>query len=177
MRPVVALLLGVWIAGGCHDERRVFSDPRDSLVGTATPESELAAGPAGRFVPAFEKPEPRAYDVSEGKRLYQSFNCVGCHGFGGGGSGPPLMDDEWIYGSDPAAIFATIVEGRPNGMPSFGGRLTRGQVWQLVAFVRSMSGLLPKNVSGGRSDGMQVKVQEQSTPRRDPRPSNRTPVP
>ena len=35
---------------------------------------------------------------------------------------------------------ATIVEGRPNGMPSFGGRIPDEQVWQLVAYVRSMSG-------------------------------------
>ena len=57
--------------------------------------------------------------------------------------GPPLMDDEWIYGSEPENIFATIVEGRPNGMPSFRGRIPDYQVWQLVAYVRSMSGLCP----------------------------------
>ena len=51
--------------------------------------------------------------------LFTSYNCVGCHGSGGGGGmGPPLKDHKWIYGADPANIFATIVEGRPNGMPS-----------------------------------------------------------
>ena len=35
--------------------------------------------------------------------------------------GPPLMDDKWIYGYEPEQVFATIVEGRPNGMPAFGG--------------------------------------------------------
>ena len=33
------------------------------------------------------------------------------------------MDREWIYGGQPANIFATIVEGRPNGMPSWRGRI------------------------------------------------------
>ena len=41
---------------------------------------------------------------------------------GGGGIGPPLMDDRWIYGSAPENIYASIVQGRPNGMPAWGGR-------------------------------------------------------
>ena len=31
------------------------------------------------------------------------------------------MDDKWIYGYEPEQIFATISQGRPNGMPAFGG--------------------------------------------------------
>src|SRR5207237_1085055 len=58
--------------------------------------------------------EENAYAVSEGKRLYENFNCVGCHSHGGGGIGPPLMDNDWIYGAEPANIFSTIMEGRPN---------------------------------------------------------------
>ena len=30
------------------------------------------------------------------------------------------MDAEWIYGSHPEQIYSDIVQGRPNGMPSFG---------------------------------------------------------
>ena len=37
----------------------------------------------------------------QGKRLFSWYNCIGCHANGGGGIGPPLMDDEWIYGSRP----------------------------------------------------------------------------
>ena len=78
------------------------------------------------------------------------------------------MDDEWIYGSEPENIFETIVEGRPNGMPSFRGKIPTDQVWQLVAYVRSMSGLLPKDVAPGRNDDMQVRSQEQSTRKAQP---------
>src|SRR4051794_3716850 len=45
--------------------------------------------------------EENAYALSEGKRLYQALNCVGCHANGGGGIGPPLMDEKWIYGASP----------------------------------------------------------------------------
>jgi len=53
------------------------------------------------------------------------------------------MDDEWIYGSDPQQIFATIAEGSANGMPAWKYRLTTDQIWQLVAYVRSLSHPLP----------------------------------
>ena len=62
------------------------------------------------------------------------------------------MDDKWIYGSDPQNIFETVVEGRPNGMPSFKGRIPEDQAWQIVAYVRSMAGLAAKNAAPSRTD-------------------------
>jgi hypothetical protein len=35
-----------------------------------------------------------------------------------------LIDDEWIYGSSSPQIVATLIQGRPNGMPSFRNKLT-----------------------------------------------------
>ena len=96
--------------------------------------------------------EESAYQVSEGQKLYLAFNCVGCHFHGGGGIGPPLMDEEWIYGHEPQQIFASIVEGRPNGMPSFRGKIPDYQVWQLVSYVRSLGGLALSSTAPGRGD-------------------------
>lgn len=120
--------------------------------------------------------EENAYAVSEGKRLFSQYNCSGCHSQGGGGIGPPLMDDVWIYGSEPENIYATIVQGRPNGMPAFGGKIPNQQVWELVAYVRSMSGLLAKDVAPGRSDDMSVRAQEQSTPKARPKQAAEPPA-
>ena len=78
--------------------------------------------------------------------------------------GPALMDDRWIYGAEPAQIYETIVEGRPNGMPAFRGKIAEQQTWQLVAYVRSLAGLLAKDVAPSRSDHMQLKPSEQQTP-------------
>ncbi len=90
--------------------------------------------------------DPRAapyYDnadaVTTGKRLFGQYNCSGCHSNGGGGMGPALMDDEWIYGGRLEQIHQTIVEGRPNGMPAWGGKIPDEQIWQIAAYVRSMS--------------------------------------
>ena len=90
--------------------------------------------------------DPRAaryYDnaeaVTTGKRLFGQYNCSGCHSNGGGGMGPALMDDEWIYGGRLEQIRQTVVEGRPNGMPAWGGKIPDDQLWQIAAYVRSMS--------------------------------------
>jgi len=99
--------------------------------------------------------EGNAYAVSEGKRLYEQWNCAGCHAPRGGGNiGPSLMDSVWVYGSAPENIFATIVEGRPNGMPAFRGRINNDDVWKLVAHVRTLAALTSPNVRAGRGEGM-----------------------
>src|SRR5688572_3886283 len=79
--------------------------------------------------------------IAEGQRLFNQFNCSGCHAAGGGAIGPPLIDDEWIYGSSATNIFWTIIEGRPQGMPAFGGRIAEDRVWRIVGYVRSLSDL------------------------------------
>jgi cytochrome c oxidase cbb3-type subunit 3 len=76
--------------------------------------------------------------------------------------GPALMDDEWIYGSAPEQIYTTIVEGRPNGMPSFAGRIPSYQVWQLVTYVRSLSGLTPSAGRSARVEHMMIYPGSQS---------------
>jgi cytochrome c oxidase cbb3-type subunit 3 len=49
------------------------------------------------------------------------------------------MDDKWIYGGRIDQIFASIYQGRPNGMPVWGGKIPQGQIWQIAAYVRSLS--------------------------------------
>ena len=86
--------------------------------------------------------------IAAGRQLFQAYNCVGCHFNGGGGMGPALMDDNWIYGSSMENIASTIREGRPNGMPTFRGMVSGDQVWQLAAYVRSLSNLAAKDKKG-----------------------------
>src|SRR5215203_5341643 len=95
-------------------------------------------------------------------------NCVGCHAHGGGGMGPPLIDSRWIYGSEPENIFATIMQGRPNGMPAFRGRIPQQQVWQIVAYVRSIGGLTPADARSQRDDDLFYKKPEARTPQKGP---------
>jgi cytochrome c oxidase cbb3-type subunit 3 len=64
------------------------------------------------------------------------------------------MDAAWIYGHGPDQIFSSIVQGRPDGMPSFAERLTDEQVWQLVAYIQSLSAQTPRDAAAGRTDDL-----------------------
>lgn len=91
--------------------------------------------------------------ITAGRQLYQAYNCVGCHFNGGGGMGPALMDDHWIYGSSMENIASSIIEGRPNGMPTFRKMVAGDQVWQLAAYVRSLSHLAARDTAGSQDAG------------------------
>jgi cytochrome c oxidase cbb3-type subunit III len=160
-----------------REERRFRDDSPTPPALAAVSQDTLQPGMPSPDADVRNPSERNAYDLSEGKRLFESWNCSGCHSHGGGGMGPPLMDSEWIYGSDPENIVATVIEGRPNGMPSFRGRITDQQLWQLAGYVRSLAGLTPKAPSPGRDDDMQYKRDEQRTPAQPPRPSASRTVP
>jgi cytochrome c oxidase cbb3-type subunit 3 len=148
-----ALLLLVMLAA-CQRETREVNPPLPFNEADLTTTTSVMAGgtPVSSSQPTALHFEKSAWHVSEGQRLYEEFNCVECHAHGGGGIGPALMDNEWIYGSSSPQIVATMIQGRPNGMPSFRQLLTQQQMWQIAAYVRSMSGQLPKDVPPSRGD-------------------------
>ena len=77
--------------------------------------------------------------LAEGRRLFTWYNCAGCHGgHGGGGMGPSLRDVKWMYGFKDHDIYNSIAEGRPHGMPAWGTKLPREQIWKLTAYIMSM---------------------------------------
>jgi cytochrome c oxidase cbb3-type subunit 3 len=177
---IMAVCITLAFAIACERERRQFRQPTAAVApgDTGAEQSPLHPGGQPPLAPGQTQStansghgpfEFNAYAVSEGQKLYESFNCVGCHFHGGGGIGPPLMDANWIYGGQPQNIHDTIVEGRPNGMPSFRGRIPDYQVWEIVAYVRSMSGQLPPTVAPARSDQMNVKKPEQMIPAEHPK--------
>jgi cytochrome c oxidase cbb3-type subunit 3 len=154
-----------------REERRFEEPPSAATLPQAVAQSDLQPGmrspqesPAGPYA-------YNAFAISEGKRLYDWFNCSGCHAHGGGAIGPALMDDRWVYGSTPQNIHATLLEGRPNGMPAFRGRIPEQQLWQIVAYVRSMSGQLAKDASPSRSDHMSTGPSEQQAQEMEPKPT------
>lgn len=165
---VAVALLGSALLAGCEREARPFQTPPSPAPATlrmgslragpaAPPPSAAASTASAASSTAIESQagnplEDNAWSVAQGKRLYRWYNCNGCHANGGGDKGPALMDAHWIYGGEPAQIVSTILEGRPNGMPSFAGRIPESQVWQIAAYVRSMSGQLRTDVAPSRAD-------------------------
>jgi cytochrome c oxidase cbb3-type subunit III len=83
--------------------------------------------------------DPKA--VAEGRSLFMAMNCAGCHGYDAkGGMGPDLTDTYWRYGGTPDAVYQTIHDGRPQGMPSWGKALPASSMWALVSYIQSLGG-------------------------------------
>lgn len=156
MRQILVILGLALLLQACEREARDFSkEPKEKEpVVALSPLSPGDGVPQAASAPDAERFQAEAYQLSEGKRLFGWFNCTGCHGNGGGGSGPPLMDAKWIYGGNIENIVATIREGRPNGMPSFRGKIPDAQIWQIAAYVRSLSGNVPRDAAPGRNDDL-----------------------
>jgi cytochrome c oxidase cbb3-type subunit 3 len=145
----------VFTLGACERENRRFTEnpPTATPTASALVVSQLQPGPV-KITPKIDAPyDDNAWAVSEGKTLYNSMNCSGCHFQGGGGIGPALM----------------------NGMPAWKYKLSDQQIWELVSYVRSLSSLIPKGARGGRDDHMMQKTPEASTPQTKPKMSSAPP--
>ena len=85
-----------------------------------------------------ENPYTSTEDVAAGQTAFGS-RCASCHGFDGTGNrGPDLTRGVFRHGSSDRALFLNILNGIPRtGMPSV--RLSDKEMWQIVAYVRSLS--------------------------------------
>ncbi len=78
--------------------------------------------------------------VAAGEKLYRQ-TCQACHGGQARGDrGPALASNTFAHGSEDADLFRNIRSGiSGSAMPSF-SKLTTDQTWQLIAYLRSLSG-------------------------------------
>ena len=150
---LVPLLLVAALCSCDREERQSRGKPVSETVPTASPDTVFVSTQTLPPLDARAKSyERNASAIAEGQRLYNWMNCAGCHFHGGGGMGVALMDDKWRYGGRIDQIVASIAEGRPNGMPAWRGKLTEQQMWQIAAYVRSLSGQVPKDAVSARAD-------------------------
>jgi mono/diheme cytochrome c family protein len=102
--------------------------------------------------------------AEEGHQKFMGAGCYGCHGgTGGGGMGPPLTNQIWVYGSDDDTLFRLISLGSDElkkmgynrkgsenvvgPMPPMGGVLKDpDSVWKVIAWIRSVN---PSSAGGG----------------------------
>lgn len=163
MRALVLLVIcALFATAGCERETRRYTElPAAADRSTAVRLTDLQPGSPQQQAPVQSPYQYNAYGIAEGKRLYSAYNCSGCHAVAGGGSiGPALIDDKWIYGSHADQIFSSISQGRPDGMPSFGGHIPDQQIWQLVAYVQSLAGLVSQDAATSRNDDQIVSKPE-----------------
>ena len=153
---------GILAVASCQREKHDIrpSPTQVAVYGDAAKQSDLRPGGPIQPEPVVGNPfNASGYDISEGQRLFNWYNCSGCHANGGGAIGPPLIKKIWVYGGEPANLFDTIVKGRPNGMPAWGGRIPEYQIWQIIAYVRSLNGQQSRSATPARLDTIETSPQ------------------
>jgi cytochrome c oxidase cbb3-type subunit 3 len=162
----VALVLCLLLAACQRETRDLRLDPPVSaaLDDVALMPNGISGAPPRVYSKLGKPYAGNAWQLNQGKRLYEQFNCAGCHGAGGGASGPALIDGWWAWGAEIQSIYASIRDGRPNGMPAFRERLTTEQIWQLAGYVQKIGAFTAKPEAPGRNDEMQSKPAENRTP-------------
>lgn len=136
----MAATFAVAILASCSSKGRADNG---AAVAEAPPPAHSVVGPIpGPKKDVAERTNPLANDpkaLAQGRLLFVSFNCSGCHGGrAGGGMGPSLRDQDWIYGGKSSDIFDSIAQGRANGMPAWGSMLPEQTIWQLTAYIESL---------------------------------------
>jgi mono/diheme cytochrome c family protein len=128
MSPMVCAV--ALIAGCSKSDKRAAAG--DSSGGAST----QAAGATNVAMREFHGDEAVA---KQGRELFIRFNCYGCHGgLAGGAMGPSLRDTTWKFGGTDSAIFSSIHDGRPAGMPTWGATLSKDQIATLIVYIRSL---------------------------------------
>jgi cytochrome c oxidase cbb3-type subunit 3 len=147
MRPTYLLLSVSFLAAAVAAAPRSQQAPapnagaKDTIRFVAHPDNIPPGFPSNDRPLALKNPyEGNAQALKTGAQLYVAYNCIDCHGADGAGAmGPSLADSRWHFGGRPAEVFESIYQGRPDGMPTWGGRITNDQIWMLVTYVRSLS--------------------------------------
>ena len=137
-RGMLVLVCGIFVTllNGCNDKGVSIASGATPAIPTVV--SRVPGGGA--------QPTPRTNPFTgnevalvEGRKLFNWYNCSGCHGgHAGGGMGPSLRDEIWLYGSRDDQIFDSIAQGRAHGMPTWGPKIPEQQIWKLVAYIKSM---------------------------------------
>lgn len=132
---------------------------------TAPPADTVTAGTPGSPHPGTISAEDRARknpvkftdtSVDHGKKIYGT-QCALCHGAKGDGKGelaadmklnlPDFTKADTLKSRTDGELFA-IIGGWKDPMPSQAGRLTDTHRWNLVNYLRSVSGAVPEKSTG-----------------------------
>ena len=140
LTSLTILALGVAV----HGAATATQSPQSTQAGTFVQHPDHIqiglAAQGGRWATLPNPFEGNSARIAEGGKLFIAYNCMDCHGSEGAGAmGPSLQDGRWRFGGTPGTIFQSIYEGRPEGMPAWGGRIGDDQIWRLVAYVQTLS--------------------------------------
>ncbi|MDA0206011.1 MAG: c-type cytochrome [Acidobacteria bacterium] len=116
----------------------------------------LAAFPAWAQHEEVVNPRQSPEDVAVGGRIFRS-HCAVCHGLGGvGDRAPNLTTGQFRHATSDSALHEVVSRGIP-GTEMPGVYFNGAEVWQVVAYVRSLSGAATdEKITGDVAAGQKV---------------------
>ena len=156
MRSGLVCAGALLLALGCGEEPQPSSPappatPPRAEAPAPAPAAAPAPAPAEAAAPAAGAPGAR--DVAQGAARYQQL-CASCHGPRGAGDGPAGQalepkpakhgDGSYMNGLSNEHLFRVIKEGgaavgKSPAMAPWGGALSEAEIWNVVAFVRTLA--------------------------------------
>jgi cytochrome c nitrite reductase small subunit len=120
--------------------------------------------------------------LEEGRRLWFSLGCSGCHGVMGGGSAMawPVLDDTWRFGSDDETLYKLIRGQIPGQTMVAFATLPDEQVWSVLSYVRSLYKGDPDLINWARArppDAASAIAAPPPAPTATPKGPRGTPIP
>ena len=156
--PSKTLFLVLVLAAGCLWAQE---DKKETPPPAGAPSAVAPAAPHPTTISAEDKARKNPVKFTEvsvdrGKKTYAS-QCALCHGAKGDGKGelagdmrlslPDFTKPDTLKARSDGEIFA-IIGGWKDPMPSQAGRLTDTQRWNLVCYLRAISGNVPEKATG-----------------------------
>lgn len=125
----VAIATGIALLTGCTAEKRPS--------GPSQPQS----APNGPNDPRIAQFENNAYQLAQGGRYFSWYGCNACHSNDAQGV-LNLADQKWAHGGSFNQVYQAIA-GHTGLKSKPGASISAEQLWQLTAYVRSLSALEP----------------------------------
>ena len=117
-------MLSGWSSAGQWAEDVVAAEARVAAVRATLPTTNPYRG------------DPEA--IAEGQQVFATI-CAACHKPDGTGLvGPSLVDAYSKYGESDEALYQTVADGRPAGMPAWGTQLGSEKIWKSLAYMETL---------------------------------------
>ena len=162
--PLKTMVLAFFLVTGClwaQDEKKETTPPAEPAPTAAHPATPTAEDKARKNPIKFTE-----VSVARGKKIFGT-QCALCHGDKGDGKGelaadmkltvPNFTQPDTLKDRTDGEIFTIIGTGK-NTMPAQGGRLTDEHRWNLVNYMRSLSGKVPEKATGKEPEENTITV-------------------
>lgn len=148
---LIIAAIGAAVTASAEETKK--ADAAQTTAGEVKSLADAVKAPKGTLKNPFTD---NAEAIEQGKKLYLSYSCNGCHGGGGGGGMcPPLTNERFVYGSDDDTLFRLIAIGSDELQAAGYSRIAKETVtgpmppyleiikndeelWKVIAFIRSV---------------------------------------